>query len=180
MLQPAIAFLEEGLGIGRRASVAILGAITAFGAGFVALISSGLTVLDHMDFWMANFAIFILALVQVLLFGWGGHFKKGLNELSEGAQMPLPRWLPIMFRYITPIFLIAIFAMWLIKQIGKGKSSYFAALLENPTVQVTVLFMLSVAVFFALLVHEATRRWQAQEASGERPDPSQPLVEDDQ
>lgn len=177
MLQPAIAFLEEGLGIGRRASVAILGAITAFGAGFVALISSGLTVLDHMDFWMANFAIFLLALIQVLLFGWAGNFKKGLEELSEGAQMTLPRWLPFMLRFVTPAFLIIIFAVWLVQQIGKGQSSYFAALLENPTVQVTVLFMLAVAAFFTLLVHEAVRRWQAQEASGERPDPSADLVE---
>jgi SNF family Na+-dependent transporter len=35
MLQPGIAFLEEGLGLGRKASVALLGLITAIGTLFV-------------------------------------------------------------------------------------------------------------------------------------------------
>ncbi len=57
MLQPAIAFLEEGLNLNRQAAVTLLGFITAIGALFVSLMSHGLIVLDHMDFWTGNFCI---------------------------------------------------------------------------------------------------------------------------
>jgi len=42
MLQPGIAFLEEGLGIGRKQSVALLGFITAIGCAFVVYFSKDL------------------------------------------------------------------------------------------------------------------------------------------
>ncbi|MFW5845127.1 MAG: hypothetical protein ACOCXJ_02775, partial [Planctomycetota bacterium] len=169
MLQPAIAFLEEGLGLKRHASVTILGALTALGAAFVALISGNLVVLDHMDFWMANFAIFLLATVEVVLFAWVIGVDKGLRELSLGAEIPLPRWLPFLLKVVTPVFLIAIFVIWLGQQATKDKSNYFIALLENSTVQVTIGFMLLVGIFFALLVQVAVKRWQALEASGAVP-----------
>ena len=66
MLQPAIAFLEEGLNLKRKAAVTLLGFITAIGALFVSLISHGLIVLDHMDFWTGNFCIYLLATIEVI------------------------------------------------------------------------------------------------------------------
>src|SRR5207247_64588 len=39
MLQPVIAFFEEGLGLRRHASVALLGLVTATGSGFVVYFS---------------------------------------------------------------------------------------------------------------------------------------------
>ncbi len=165
MLQPAIAFLEEGLGLRRHASVAILGVLTGIGAGFVALISTGATVLDHMDFWITNFAIFIMALIQVILFSWVVGADKGLKELADGAQMPIPRWLKPMLTYVTPTFLLVIFISWIWTQATSDHSSkYFDALRSNPVVQGTIAFMILVALFFLLLIHEAIQRWKRQDA----------------
>src|SRR5438034_2699277 len=41
MLQPVIAFFEEGLGLRRHASVAFLGLISALGSGFILYFSKG-------------------------------------------------------------------------------------------------------------------------------------------
>ncbi|MBF0198355.1 MAG: sodium:calcium symporter [Planctomycetes bacterium] len=161
MLQPAIAFLEEGLGLGRKASVSILGLITGIGACFVALVSSGLTVLDHMDFWTANLCIFLLATFEVILFAWVFGLDKGLAELAKGAEIPIPAFLPILLKYVTPVFLIVIFTAWLWDQIESG--SYFMAVKNEPLVQVTLVFIGSIGIFFALLVGEAINRWTQEE-----------------
>ena len=54
MLQPVLAFLEEGLALSRARAVAILGAITACGTGLVVHFSRDLTALDAMDFWVGT------------------------------------------------------------------------------------------------------------------------------
>jgi neurotransmitter:Na+ symporter, NSS family len=170
MLQPAIAFLEEGLGIGRKASVSILGLITGLGAAFVALVSGDLIVLDHLDFWTANLCIFVLATVEVILFAWVLGLDKGLKELAIGAEIRLPRFLPILLKYITPSFLIVVFGAWLWDQIVNG--TYFKAIADNTLVQVTVAFIALNALFFALLVAEAVHRWHRQEQPAQQQEAS--------
>ena len=71
MLQPAIALLEEGLGLDRKRSAwRLLGGVTLLGALFVVFFSKGLTALDTIDFWVGTFCIFLLAGFQTILFGW--------------------------------------------------------------------------------------------------------------
>lgn len=162
MLQPAIAFLEEGLGLGRHAAVTLLGFITAIGALFVSLISHNLTVLDHMDFWTANFCIFTLATIEVIFFAWIMGIDRGLKELAHGAEIKLPRALPFVLKYVTPIFLLIIFSSWLSKEIFSN-GPYMQALREDATVQLTIGFIIGMYIFFSVLVHIAVKRWEVRE-----------------
>ena len=164
MLQPAIAFLEEGLGLGRHAAVTLLGFITATGALFVSLISNGLTVLDHMDFWTANFCIFLLATIEVIFFAWVMGLDRGLKELAHGAEIRLPKALPFILKFVTPAFLLIIFGSWLYKEI-LSNGPYVKALKEDPVVQLTVGFILGIYVFFSILVHIAVQRWKKAESN---------------
>ena len=79
MLQPGIAFLEESMEIGRHRSVAVLGFITAIGSGFVVYFSKDLKALDTIDFWVGTFLVFVLATVQIIIFGWVIGIKRGLK-----------------------------------------------------------------------------------------------------
>lgn len=166
MLQPAIAFLEEGLGLRRHAAVTLLGFITAIGTLFVSLISNGLTVLDHMDFWTANFCIFTLATVEVVFFVWVMGIDRGLEELAHGAEIRLPKALPFVLKYVTPAFLLVIFASWLSKEVFSN-GPYVKALREDPLVQLTVGFIIGNYLFFAILVRIAVRRWRKNEGKPE-------------
>ena len=112
MLQPAIAFLEEALGIGRKTSVLGLGLLTMFGSLFVMFYSKDLKALDTMDFWVGTFLIFILATLQVILFAWVFGTDKGVREAHEGAQMRLPKVFPFVIKYVSPVYLLVIFAFW--------------------------------------------------------------------
>jgi SNF family Na+-dependent transporter len=111
MLQPAIAFLEDGFGVGRRASVALLGVLTAVGCTMTMYFSRNLIALDHTDFW-CNLLMIVAATCQVLIFGWIIGAERGVKETNRGADFPLPRFMPFVLRYVTPLFLIAILVMW--------------------------------------------------------------------
>jgi SNF family Na+-dependent transporter len=167
MLQPAIAFFEEGFGLNRHKSVIFLGSITAVGALFVSLFSDGLVVLDHMDFWTGNFCIFLLATIEVIFFSRIMGLDRGLRELAHGAEITLPRALPFVLKYITPLFLIIIFGSWLTKEIF-SQGPYMRALREDGVVQGTIGFILLITALFALLVHFAVRRWRQAEQQNEK------------
>ena len=83
MLQPGIAFLEEGLDIDRNKSVTLLGLLTAAGSLFVVYNSKGLAALDTMDFWVGTAMIFVLATLQVILYGWVLGIEKASKKQSE-------------------------------------------------------------------------------------------------
>jgi len=159
MLQPGIAFLEESLGIGRRRSVALLGFITAVGAAFVVYFSQDAKALDTLDFWAGNVLIFILATVQIIVFGWVLGAEKGLDLAHEGASIRIPSFFGPIFRYVCPIFLIVIFILWLaidVFALGPGDpSSYIQDLFgkePNLTAWLSLGLIILVGAVFALLV----------------------------
>ena len=164
MLQPTIALLEEGLGLGRKPAVAILGFITLAGCMFIVYFSKGFTALDTVDFWMANFFIFIFATIQVILFGWVLGIDKGMKELRRGAAIKLPRLLPFMLKYVSPLYLLVVFGLWLWKKMP-ARLEAIATPPEDgpPVVLMSIGLIVVVAVFFGLIVVIANKRWDQKE-----------------
>ena len=165
MLQPGIAFLEEALDIGRRQSVAILGAITAGGAAFVVYFSKDLKALDTLDFWVGTFLIFVLATVQIVIFSWVYGVRRGIEQAEVGAAVRIPKiFIPVM-KVATPLFLITIFALWVLVNVfgvnfGGGEpefSSYVRDLFiePDPVAWMSVGLVLGFGAFVALLVSQA-------------------------
>lgn len=169
MLQPAIATFEEGLGLGRKASVALLGFITAVGAAFIGFFSQGAAVLDHIDFWVGNFGLYVLATVMVILFGWVLGIEKGKAELKRGAEIRIPSIVFFLIKYVSPVYLVTVFSAWVyqaaLRSEDPDKPSRIAALLTDGRAQMAVGLIAVVAVLFMMLVHQANKRWQRQELS---------------
>jgi hypothetical protein len=107
MLQPVIAFLEEGFGLKRHASVTFLGLLCALGCGFVLYFSKGLVALDTFDFWVGSVLILVLALVQAVLYGWALGTRRGHQELHEGAHLRVPWFVQTMLKWVCPLYLLA-------------------------------------------------------------------------
>jgi len=114
MLQPGIAFLEEALPINRKQSVALLGLITSLGSIFIVYVSRDLKALDTIDFWVGTFLIFVLATVQVIVFGWVLGVDKGFSEMHKGAEFRLPSFIKVLLKYVSPAYLLAIFTMFIL------------------------------------------------------------------
>lgn len=162
MLQPGIAFLEEALQIGRRASVAILGLITAVGCGFVVYFSGDLKALDTLDFWAGTFLIFILATIQIIVFGWSMGVEAGFKEAHRGSVVRIPSVFKPVIRWICPAFLITIFTLWLVVNVfgislnggGQEFSGYIVDLFIEPNLvaQLSVGLIILLGIFITLVI----------------------------
>ncbi len=129
MLQPGIAFLEEALRLNRKQSVAILGVLTAVGSGLVVYFSENVKALDTMDFWVGTFLIFVLSTIQIIVFGWILGVDKGLALAHEGAAIRIPRFFRFVMKYVSPLFLLLIFGLWVATNVlgvdlRTGETSY--------------------------------------------------------
>lgn len=170
MLQPAIALLEEGLGITRKPSVAILGFITLTGCMFVVWFSKGFMALDTIDFWMANFFIFIFATVQTLVFGWVIGKDKAYRELTSGAEIHVPPWIMVFIRYISPAYLLGIFVLWLFRSMpARWEAIVNPPEGEPPVVLLSLGFILMVITFFVLVIAGSNQRWRTTQTEEETP-----------
>jgi neurotransmitter:Na+ symporter, NSS family len=146
MLQPAIAFFEEGFGLKRHASVTVLGILTFIGSCAI-ILSPGLTALDTVDAYSGNIGIPLLALFEVFIFVFVLKVSNGIKEAAHGADMKLPRFFGFVITYITPVFLIAILGWWVFQQIQKYNSPEYVPM--DSIQSMTVYFMVA---FFVLLV----------------------------
>lgn len=124
MLQPGIAFLEEALDIGRRASVTILAAITLAGTYFVWYFSKDMKALDTIDFWVGTCFIFVQGTVLIILFSWVMGVDRGLAEAHKGSVIRIPRFFRFIMQWLCPLFLIAVFVSWVILNVFGWNRSF--------------------------------------------------------
>jgi SNF family Na+-dependent transporter len=167
MLQPGIALLEEALGIGRKGSVGLLGTLTALGVGFIAWFTKDLKALDTLDFWVGTFLIFVLATIQIILFGWFFGIDRGWEELHRGAAIRIPSFFRVVFKYVCPAFLLTIFGLWVLKNVvgwdpatqSAAESSYVADLVRhrNPVAWMCIALVATVAVGLAVTIASSKR-----------------------
>lgn len=158
MLQPAIAFLEEGFGLRRRASVASLGLLTISGAFVVLYFTKNNVALDTMDFWVGSLAIYILATIEIIVFGWVIGVDRGIEEAHRGSHLKIPSIFRPILKYVTPTYLLVIFFMWL----DQSVMSYVQALRENVPALMTMMYIGCVLAFLALMVGLASEQWRLQ------------------
>jgi NSS family neurotransmitter:Na+ symporter len=125
MLQPVIAFFEEGLGLRRHASVTMLGLVAAFGTGFVLYFSKGMLALETFNFWVGTFMIYTLAMFQTVLYGWVLGIDRGEQEMHEGAQLRVPRLVQYVLKYVSPAYLLLIFVTFCWQELPSGPLPVF-------------------------------------------------------
>jgi len=158
MLQPGVAFLREGLGMGRKSSVIALALLTGAGSLFVLYFSKDLLALDTMDFWVGTALIYISATLQVILFGWVLGVERGVASAHEGARMFLPKVFPFVIKYISPVYLLGVFGLWCYK----SAPQYLKDLAQGGVPLWTVCFILGVLALVVIIVHIGGRTWHAQ------------------
>lgn len=158
MLQPVIAFFEEGFNLPRPASASLLGLVSAMGSGFILYFSKGMVALDTFDFWVGTALIVVLAFIQSLLYGWAMGIKRGAEIAHEGAHMRIPHIVQLMLKYVVPVYLAMIFVASFWNDLG----ARVAQMATDTVVFGSVLFISVVATFLLVLIALAGRRWEAE------------------
>jgi SNF family Na+-dependent transporter len=156
MLQPAIAFFEEGLKTNRRTSISLLSFITLIGSLFVIYFSKDLVALDNMDFWIGTFGIYVLATIQIIIGAWIFGVDKVYEEAHKGSLIKIPKIFKFVIKYVSPSYLLIVFISWLYQKLP----SYIQTLQTNTTARFTFFFVVLLSIFFILLIVQANRNWK--------------------
>jgi hypothetical protein len=163
-LQPGIAFLEEEFAFNRKRVILIVGGIT-FVAAHLVIFGDG--VLDEMDFWFNSFGLPMFGLIEVCMFIFVLGPDRGWEELHHGSAYRLPRLFKWIMVYVTPLFLFAILAGWLVTdgwktllmiKIVDGAYAPLYTPSQVPWVIMTRLFALALVVGTGILVRVAWKR----------------------
>ncbi|MGF1530358.1 MAG: sodium-dependent transporter [Puniceicoccaceae bacterium] len=164
MLQPGIAFLQSAAGMSKDRAVTLIAIITGLGTAFVMWFSAGAKALDSMDFWLGNMLIFVLATLQIIIFAWVVGIEKGLEEANRGSIIRIPRIFGFLMKYVTPIFLISVFILWLVYEVfglvgSRETSDYVIDLVVEPNLVawLSLMIIISLALFFGAVVHRSER-----------------------
>lgn len=156
MLQPVVAFLREALGMPQSRAVVWVGVLVFSGSLWVIYFSEGLTALDTMDFWVGTFLIFVMAGIQCFVFAWGLGVDRGIEEAHLGARIQIPRFYRLIFKYVTPSFLLVIFVGFCLQSLPDS----VRAVASNPAARNTTFFIVLVAALLVWLARIGERRWR--------------------
>lgn len=181
MLQPGIAFFEEGLGLGRKPALAFLGLLTAIGTLMVWWFSKDLKALDTIDFWIGTVGIFVQGMILVVVYAWYIGIDQAWKETHEGADMVIPSFYKVVLKYIAPTFLLGVFIMFVAANVFGWNFKFGAAAAFAPTSYVTdligpnynpvargmVAFMAVVIGFIAFLIHLSGKNWAKREGGNQ-------------
>ncbi|MFH1010555.1 MAG: sodium-dependent transporter, partial [bacterium] len=158
LIQPAIAFLEDELGLNRQSAVTLLGTV-GFCVTLFVVLTLRFGTLDEMDFWGGTVLPVVSATIEVILFAYFLGIRKGFEEMHRGADMKVPKFYQYIIRYITPAYLIAILAVWGYQE---WISVVFMRNITDPMqfkfVLITRLLLLAIFGILILLIMKAARR----------------------
>jgi SNF family Na+-dependent transporter len=168
MLQPSQAFFEESLGMTRGRATALVTVWGLLGNAFVLWHSKDLVALDTIDFWVGSFFILIVALVQIVGFGWITGVDRGLELAHEGARIVIPQFFRFVIQYISPVYLLVVIVGFCWQNFPDGVNAdgstkpgvITKALTDSDTQRTWFVILATIAGLVAITVL-GSRRWRA-------------------
>ena len=117
MGQPILAFLEDEFQMDRRKGSLLFGALV-FALGFFCVWLYPGGAFDEFDFWTGTFSLVVFALLEIWVFAFIFGMERGWEEITRGSDLRVPRIFRFVIRYVTPLFILAVFLGSLVKPQG--------------------------------------------------------------
>lgn len=108
MGQPVMAFLQDHFNMERTKSARIFGAACLL-LSLWCILFYGYGAFAEFDDWSGTFALVAFALFEAIAFAWIFGIDKGWEEINRGADIKIPTFFKYVIKYITPLFLLAVF-----------------------------------------------------------------------
>lgn len=105
---PWMGFMQDEYGVSREKSALSFGLIVlALGLPTVFFYQYG--VFGEYDYWAGTVSLVVFALAESILFAWIFGINKGWVEITSGAEMKVPTVYRYIIKFVTPLFLFAVF-----------------------------------------------------------------------
>ncbi len=130
MGQPVMAFLQDEFNLSRKRSALTLG-------GILLMLSTPCLLLYEMgafgeyDYWAGTFSLVAFALIESIAFAWVFGIDKGWEEITRGADIKVPHFFKYVIKYVTPLFLLAVFVGSLFKPADGNWAAAFSRLFSG-------------------------------------------------
>jgi SNF family Na+-dependent transporter len=105
---PVMGFLQDEFGWKRGPSAWMFGLIVLV-LGLPTVLFFNYGVFDEYDYWAGTVSLVVFALFEVILFAWVFGMEKGWAEINLGADIQVPAFYRFVIKYVTPVFLAAVF-----------------------------------------------------------------------
>lgn len=157
MYAPAVAHLKEATNWTHTKSTAVIAAIGAAGAFLTLWFTAGGAFWSTVDFWVGTYLIFLLAMVQIIYFGWVFGIDRGWKELHNGASIRVPTIFKFIMKYVAPAYLIIVFVGFTIQSLGEEIKKSFA----TPGAQAGMVTIAVLAVYLVVVTYKGEKRLRA-------------------
>ena len=107
--QPAMAFLQDAMGLTRRKAAIALGLLILLFVQPVILLPG---VLDEIDYWAGTFGLVLFSVVEVTLLMWVFGSRRAWEELHKGAEVRVPGFFRWIMTWVTPLLLLVMLGWW--------------------------------------------------------------------
>lgn len=130
MGQSVMAFFQDAFNISRIKSTIIYGGI------LLVLVLPCIIFFSHgafgeFDDWSGTFSLVAFALLESVAFAWVFGIKKGWKEINLNAEIKIPHFFKFVIKYVTPLFLLAVFIGSLISPLNGNWKLAFAQLFSG-------------------------------------------------
>ena len=158
MYQPAVATLKEALGWAHGKAVAVIATMGTLGAILTIWYTKDGAFWHTVDDWVGTLLIFVMAAIQIIYFGWVFGIERGWKEIHQGATIKVPTVFKIVMKYIAPAYLIIIFTMFCIQNLGP----WITAAWSSPGARAGIFVIVATLIFLLIVVKIGEGRWRAQ------------------
>ncbi|MBQ9813422.1 MAG: hypothetical protein IJM54_08920 [Thermoguttaceae bacterium] len=158
-LQPAVAFLKESFRWSHKTSVLVAAALVCLGSAYVCWFTARFAALDTFDFWAANFAPFLFAIVQTIIISYVWGLKNLKAELDRGAIVKLSPKLGVLIKYVSLPYLVLIFGIWMFQNFG----ARIETLKTDKSAQLSTIFLAAIVFVLFAVSYSTVRRWKREE-----------------
>lgn len=157
MYQPAVAFLQEALGVDRRKGTLYMVTICLVGSFMVVYFTEGAVFWSTLDFWVGTFLILIMAMIEIICFSWVLGIDVGWDEIHRGAQIQIPPVFRFIMKWVAPLYLMIILVAFCITNLP----SSLALVGQQPMAQLAFGLIGAVMVLLLVCVRIGEERWKA-------------------
>ena len=157
MYQPSLAFFQEALGWSRKSATTLMVSICVAGSFLVMYFSRGGIFWSTIDDWVGTFLIFVLAMVQIICFSWVFGVRRGMEEAHHGAQMQIPKVYRFIMKYVTPTYLLVVFAAFC----WQNLPAWLRSVADEPLRQGAMALILGTTVLLVICTRIGEKRWRA-------------------
>lgn len=105
---PVQGFLRDEFGWKREASAWAFGVLVMV-LGLPTVLFFNYGVFDEYDYWAGTVSLVVFAIFEIILFAWVFGIDNAWAEITRGADMKVPIVFKHIIKYVTPVFLLAVF-----------------------------------------------------------------------